>query len=61
VLRATTDGQAVTACPLCGEEDCILHRGVVMLAQLVSVMLGLAALIGSIAVGWTWAFRDSTF
>lgn len=49
------------ACPICAEEDCVLHRGVLMLAQLVNVMVGLSALIGSMAIAWTWVSGGSTF
>jgi hypothetical protein len=49
------------ACPVCAEEDCVLHRGVLWLAQLVNVIAGLAALFGSMAVAWAWVSGGSTF
>jgi hypothetical protein len=48
-------------CLICGEEDCVLHRGVLMFAQLVNVIAGLAALIGSMVVAWSWASRGAAF
>ena len=58
--RGVTEAQAGCGCAVCGEEDCVLHHGVLMLAQLVNVIVGLAALMGSLAVAWTWVFRGST-
>jgi hypothetical protein len=60
MAHGVTEAQGEVACRICGEEDCVLHRGVVTVAQLVNVMLGLGALIGSMAVAWAWAFRGST-
>jgi hypothetical protein len=56
-----TENQGGMTCRVCGEEDCVRHRDVLMLAQAVNVVVGLAALLGSIAVAWTWATRGSTF
>jgi hypothetical protein len=46
-------------CRVCGEEDCVLHRGVLMFAQIVNVIAGLAALIGSMAAAWIRASRGA--
>jgi hypothetical protein len=46
-------------CRVCGEEDCVLHRGVLMFAQIVNVIASLAALIGSMAVAWIRASRGA--
>jgi len=59
--RGVTEARGGMACPVCGEEDCVLHRGVLMVAQVVNVIAGLAALLGSIAVAWIWASRGLTF
>jgi hypothetical protein len=57
MLRGVTGAQGEMACLVCGEEDCVLHRGVLIFAQLVNAIAGLAALIASMAVAWTWASR----
>jgi hypothetical protein len=46
-------------CPVCGEEECVLHRGVLIFARLVNVIAVLAAMMGSMAVAWTGASRGS--
>ena len=61
MIATATGNRRETACRVCGEEDCVLHRDVLMIAQVVNVIVGLAALLGSIAVAWTWALRGSTF
>jgi len=61
MAHGVTEAHCRMACPVCAAEDCVLHRGVLMLAQLVNVMVGLAALIGSMAIAWTWVSRGSTF
>jgi len=48
-------------CSVCGEEDCVLHSGVLMFAQLVNVIAALAALFASIVVAWMWASRGAAF
>ena len=59
--RGVTEAQGGCGCSVCGEEDCVLHHGVLMFAQLVNVIVGLAALMGSLAVAWTLVSRGSTF
>jgi uncharacterized iron-regulated membrane protein len=59
--HAVTGAEGGTACPVCAEEDCVLHRGVLMVAQLVNAIVGLALLMGSMALAWTWLSRGSTF
>jgi hypothetical protein len=59
--HAVTDAQGGMACPVCAEEDCVRHRGVLTIAQLVNVIVGLALLVGSMALAWTWVSRGSTF
>ena len=61
MAHGVAEAQGGMACPVCAEEDCVLHRGVLMLAQLVNVIVGLAALIGSMAIAWTRVSRGSTF
>jgi hypothetical protein len=61
ILRGVTQNQGGMTCRVCGEEECVLHRDVLMLARVVNVIVGLAALLGSIAVAWTWASRGLTF
>jgi len=60
MLRDVTGARRAMACLVCGEEDCVLHRGVLMFAQLVNAIAALAALIASMAVAWTWASRGLT-
>jgi hypothetical protein len=55
IVSGVTGRRRRLSCRVCGEEDCVLHRGVLMLAQVVNVIFSLAALLGSIAVAWTWA------
>lgn len=59
--RLATEAQGRMACLVCAEEDCVLHRGVLIFARLVNVIVGLGALMGSMAVAWTWASRGWTF
>ena len=62
MAHGVTEAQGEVACRICGEEDCVLHRGVVTVAQLVNVMLGLGGLDrvdgGCLGLGISQEFDD---
>jgi len=60
MARGVIGAQGGRVCRVCEEEDCVLHRGVLMFAQLVNVIASLAALIAAMAVAWIWASRGAT-